>query len=82
MMKRSVFGRSSLAAVVLSLGLAGCGGGGIDEGLPSAKEKPGVPLDPKMVDMSGRSFSDQKKASAKAAEAAKAPTAAPAEKKE
>lgn len=76
-MKRFVIVRASLAMVVLSLGLAGCGGGGIEEGLPPANQK-GIPLDPKMVDMGGKSFADQKKAAAKNAEAAKKGEAVPA----
>jgi hypothetical protein len=84
-MKRSVFGRSSLAAVVLSLGLAGCGGGGIEEGAPPPNQK-GIPLDPNMVNMSKGgpgSFVDQKNAAARNAAVAKqGATAAPAEKKD
>ena len=80
-MKRRVFGRLSLVAVVLSLGLAGCGGSGIEEGMPSPDQK-GIPLDPKMVDMAGRSFDSQKKSQTKAAEAAKMTHLRPAEKKE
>ncbi len=80
-MKRSVLGHLGLAAFVLSMGLAGCGGG-IDEG-PPADMKPGVPIDPKMTDMMGRSFKDQRKAEATARAAAKeAPKAQPEEKKE
>jgi hypothetical protein len=81
-MKGRVLGGLCLAAVLLSLGLAGCGGG-IEEGMPAPDQK-GVPLDPKMVDMSGWSFKKQgkKKATAKAAAAKQAETAAPAEKKE
>jgi len=71
-MKRSLLAGLCLASV-LSVGLAGCGGGGMDEGLPQGDTlKPDVPLDPKMVDMSGASFSTQKKAAAKNAAAAKA----------
>ena len=80
-MKRSVFGRLSLVAVVLSLGLAGCGGSGIDEGMPSPDQK-GIPLDPKMVDMTGRSFDSQKKSQTKAAAAAKMKHCCTRQKKE
>lgn len=76
-MRWPVLGGLCLAAV-LSIGLAGCDGGTMDEGMPQGNLKPDVPLDPKMVDMTGRSFSDQKKAAAKNAAAIKnAPAPAP-----
>lgn len=62
--------------LVCGASLTGCGGG-IDEGLPPADTKPDVPLDPKMVDMTGRSFADQKKAAAKNITARKEAEAAP-----
>jgi hypothetical protein len=66
-MKRIALG---LAGFVLSVSLVGCGGGGVDEGMP-ADQKPGVPLDPNMVNMKTGSFADQKKAAVKNAAAAK-----------
>lgn len=81
-MRTRVFAKWCLPAVVLTLGLAGCGGGGLEEGLPPPDAK-GIPLDPNMVNMKGASFADQKKAAAKNAELAKeAPPPAPEEKKE
>jgi hypothetical protein len=77
-MKRSLLGGLCLASI-LSVGLAGCGGG-MEEGMPTGENlKTDIPLDPNMVDMSkGRgSFADQKKAAAKNAAAAKAAPAAP-----
>jgi len=76
-MKRSVLCGLSVAALVLSLGLVGCGGGGIEEGAPTGNEKP-ITLDPKLTDMTGRSFDSQSKATkaakdAKEADAAKLP---------
>jgi hypothetical protein len=77
-MKRSLLGGLCLASI-LSVGLAGCGGGTMDEGMPTAGEiKTDVPLDPKMVNMSGASFADQKKAAAKNAAAGRAAAAAAA----
>jgi len=82
-MKRSVLSGLSLAAIVLSLGLAGCGGAGVDEGIPAGDlNKPGVPLNTVSTDMTGRSFDSQAKEKKKAEEAAKgAEAAAPAEEK-
>jgi len=81
-MKRTVLGVLGLATI-LSLGMAGCGGGTIDEGVPKGDLKPDIPLDPKMVDMSGASFADQKKSAAKNAALQKeAGAPAPAEKKQ
>jgi len=76
-MKRSVLCGLSVAALVLSLSLVGCGGGGIEEGGPKGNQ-PEFKLDPKLSDMSGRSFDSQSKATkaakdAKEAEAAKLP---------
>jgi hypothetical protein len=42
------------AGVVLLLGVVGCGGSGIDEGMPKGDLKPGAPLDPNMTDPAGR----------------------------
>src|SRR5204863_91130 len=83
-MKRSVLGGLSLASLALCVGLAGCGGGGIDEGVPRGDAtKPDVPLDTISTGMLGRTAKDMGKAAAKAKEAAKADAAAaPAEKKE
>jgi len=68
-------------AMVVSFGLCGCGSAGMDEGLPQDLT-PGVPLDPKMTDMTGASFADQKKAQSKNAAAAKnAPAPPPAPEK-
>jgi len=76
-MKRSVLSGLSLAAIVLSLGLVGCGGSGVDEGLPAGDvNKPGVPLNKVSVDMTGRSFDSQAAAKKKADEAAKGAEAA------
>jgi len=81
-MKRSVLCGLSVAALVLSLGLVGCGGGGIEEGAPTGNQKP-ITLDPKLSDMTGRSFDAQSKATkaAKDAKAAEAATTPPAEEK-
>jgi hypothetical protein len=65
-----------------TVSLTGCGGT-LDEGMPPAGAKADIPLDPKMVDMTGASFADQKKSTAKSAAAARAAApAAPAEKSE
>jgi hypothetical protein len=58
-MKRSVLGGLGLATM-LSVGLGGCGGG-LDEGMPEGDLQPQVKMDPKMVDMTGRSFQTLKK---------------------
>lgn len=86
-MKRSVLSGLSLAAIVLSLAVVGCGSDGIQEGAPT-DTKATTPLDPKFVDMTGRSFSDQAKLQAKAAAGGdkpaageKAAAAAPVEEK-
>ena len=81
-MKRIVLRSGTLAAIVLSVSVVGCGGSGIDQAVPKDLT-PGVPLDPKMVDMAGRSFSDSKKAKAKAETSAKdaAPATPPAPEK-
>jgi len=77
-MKRSVLSSLCVASLVFSLGLVGCGGGGIEEGAPTGDpSKPVVPLDPKMVDMTGRSFDVIGKAKKKADADAKAQAAAP-----
>jgi len=69
--------------MVLALPLAGCGSAGVDEGQPSGDLKSVVPINTISTDMSGRAFSDQKKAQAKAAAAKESDAAAaPAEKKE
>jgi hypothetical protein len=75
-MKRSVLGGLSLAAAILSLFLAGCDSGGVDQGVPTdATRKPDLPLDTISTDMTGRTAKDVAKANAKAAEEkAKAPT--------
>jgi hypothetical protein len=70
---------TSVLCAGLLIGLAGCGGSGIEEGMPEEGGTP-VKLDPKMVDMSGRSFKDAGKADAKAAQA-KAAAEAEASKK-
>jgi hypothetical protein len=86
-MKRSSRSGLRLSAIALSVAVVGCGGGGIDEGMPADTTKATVPLKPEMVDMSGRSFSDQAKIQAKAAggdkaaPADKAATPAPVEEK-
>jgi len=76
-MKRRVLTGLRLAAVALSLGLAGCGGAGISEGLPTDNLPEGK-LDPKFTDMTGRSFLDQKKSEAKARASEKEGGTAPA----
>lgn len=81
-MKNLGLRRMSLASLVLSLGLTGCGGAGIEEGVPKDMT-PGVKIDPKMTDMSSRSFKDEGKARATSTAAAKeAANAPPAEKKD
>jgi len=73
----------SLAGIALSLGLAGCGSAGVEEGMPSGEVKPFVPNTPVSTDMGGRAFSDQRKSQAKAAAAKQADAAAaPVEKTE
>jgi hypothetical protein len=79
-MKRSILSSLGVASIVLASGLVGCGGGSVEEGMPKGDLTPAVPLDPKMVDMSGRSFSDVGKAKAKSEAAAKAAEAAEAPK--
>jgi len=82
-MKRIVLRSGTLAAIVLTMSVVGCGGSGVEEGVPKGDLTPAVPLDPKMVDMAGRSFSDSKKAKAKAESSAKdaAPATPPAPEK-
>jgi len=80
-MKRSIMSSLGVASLVVVLGLAGCGGGGVEEGMPKGDLTPTVKLDPKMVDMSGRSFSDMGKAKAKAEKDAKDAAAAEEQKK-
>jgi len=75
MMKRIFAGGVGLA---LLLGAAGCSDSQMEPGMPKGDLKPQAEPDPKIMDMSGRSFTDQKKAAAKAAESAKG---APAEEK-
>ena len=70
---------SGVTAMVL-LGVVGCGGSGIEEGMP-AEEGKGVPLDPKMTDMTGRSFKEAGKAEQKAADVRNNPTPEATEKK-
>ncbi len=69
-MRTRAFAKWCLAVSLLSFGLAGCGGGGIDEGMPPPDKK-GVPLDPNMVNMRGMSPTAQKKATTLNAKAAK-----------
>jgi hypothetical protein len=52
--------------VAFLAGVVGCGSAGLDEGSPTGDLTPAVPLDPKMVDMTGRSFSDVGKNAKKA----------------
>jgi len=80
-MKRSVLSGLGLAAIALSLAVVGCGGGGIEEGAPP-DTKVSVPLDPKMVDMTGRSFAEQGKTKkSEGSEKEKVAAPAPAEEK-
>ena len=85
-MKRSLRSGVRLAAVVLSLGLAGCGGGGIEEGMPTDTSKSAAPITPDMTPTSGMGPGAFKKAQAGQAKATKEAAAspggeAPAEKK-
>jgi len=80
-MKRRVLRATKLMALALSMGLIGCGGGGIEEGAPSADQPAGVKIDPKMTDMTGRSFKETSSAKAKSAAAKAAPAEVPAEEK-
>lgn len=78
-MKRRVLGGLPAASWLLGLGLAGCGSGGVDTGVPPADQlKPTVPLDSISVDMTGRMAKDMGKAAKKAADAAKADAGKPA----
>jgi len=52
-MKRSLRSGLSLASVAFSLALVGCGGGGVDSGMPEDPKRVDHPLDPKMVDPTG-----------------------------
>jgi hypothetical protein len=81
LMKRIVSGGVSLASLALWLGLAGCGGTSIEEGVPRGDtSKPDVPLDTISTGMMGRMGSkDMARAAAKAKSAAKTGEA-PAEK--
>jgi len=84
MKRRLLLGGGKLLASALMLGLMGCGGAGIDEGMPKGDLTPGAKIDPKMTDMTGRSFKDTGAARSKADAAAKPDAAgggAPAEKK-
>jgi len=81
-MKRSVLCGLSLGAVVLSLGLVGCGGGGIEEGAAQGEvNKPAIPLKPEMVDVTGKmgpgaaQAAQKKAAQAQANPGAEAPSA-------
>jgi hypothetical protein len=85
-MKRSLRGGVRLASVVLSLGLAGCGGGGIEEGMPADTSKSAAPITPDMTPTTGMGPGAYKKAQAGQAKAAKEGPAStgdetPAEKK-
>jgi len=78
--KRIITG--GLGAAVL-LGVMGCGGAGVDEGLPKGDMTPTVKMDPSMTDPSGRfGVGAAKTAVKKNEEAAKAaPTPDPADEK-
>jgi hypothetical protein len=77
-MKRSLFSGMGLASAVLSLGLSGCGGSGVEEGAPSSL-KPDVIIDPSMTDVTGKMGPGAaRKAQAEASKAQAAAKAQPA----
>jgi hypothetical protein len=82
-MNRSLSSRRVLAPLVFSLGLVGCGSGGIEPGMANDPNQPQMKLDPKMVDVTGKmGIGAAKKAAEGAAKAAKEqPAPAPAENK-
>jgi hypothetical protein len=53
-MNRSLSPRRILASLAFALGLIGCGSEGIETGMPTDTSKSGVPLDPSMVDVTGK----------------------------
>ena len=72
----------------MALGLMGCGGGTVEEGMPNDPNRVDIPLDPKMVDVTGKMGPSAAAAVAKgqaqlqAKQATNPAGAAPAEKKE
>jgi hypothetical protein len=75
-MKRNVLSGLSLVSLALSLGLAGCGGGGMEEGVP--KDIPGDTTSNLTIslkaDMVGATKKMKKAAADRAAEAKRKPT--------
>jgi len=81
MKRRVLVCGANLTALALSLGLMGCGSAGIDEGMPKGDLTPTVKMDPKMTDMTGRSFNNTAAAQKKAGEAAQSDAGGATEKK-
>jgi hypothetical protein len=76
-MNRRLPVRRILASLALSLGLIGCGSEGVETGVPKDPSK-GQPLDPSMVDVTGKMGPGAaKKAADEAAKAAKEKPASP-----
>jgi hypothetical protein len=77
-MKRSVLSGFLFASLALPLCLTGCGGGGVEEGMPQGiPDKPAVPIDSIKADMA----SEKAKLTAPKPSAAKS-TTPPTEKKD
>src|SRR5262249_32485857 len=77
-MIRSLPPRRALISLALALGLSGCGGAGVDTGMPSDPNKVDRPLDPSMVDVTGKMGPGAaRKAQVDAAKAAKQSAASP-----
>jgi hypothetical protein len=53
-MNWSLHSRRILASLVILAGVVGCGSDGVDQGMPKDPTKADVPLDPKMVDVTGK----------------------------
>jgi len=82
-MKRSVLSGLVLASLALPLGLAGCGGGGVEEGIPKEIPKTAVvPVDTLKADMASDNPRFKKAAAEFKASTTTAPAAPATEKKD
>ena len=77
-MNRWLPARRFLASLALSLGLIGCGSDSVETGMPKDTSKSDHPLDPSMIDVTGKMGPGAAKKAADAAEkAAKEKLASP-----